>query len=589
MSEIPSKADEEIVLQGTPVSAGIGIAPVHVHGRGFSAPEVYAIGRDGVAEEKARFAAALAKTREQLVELRDRIAAIAGEKDSGIFEAHLMMLEDKAIVDKVEEAIESRGQNAEFALYAVAQNYLEAMRRVPDPYLRERTVDIEDVCQRVLRNFEPEESRAAEPDETHILVAYDLSPSDTAAMNRRHLLGFATELGSANSHTAILARSLGIPAVVGIEGAILQVRALTPSIIDGYSGKLILNPSAETLEHYRRLQGEKERVRDELETMRDAEVVTTDGRGIVLSANIELVDELPLVFQSGAKGVGLYRTEFLLLDGEQMPGEAQQTEIYTRMAAKLNPQPLIIRTLDAGGDKLPVEPLTEPEPNPFLGWRGIRVSIDRPAMFREQLRAILRASAHGKVAVMFPLVSGIGEIRRAKDQLKACMDELAAKDIAFDEEIEMGVMIEVPSAAVIADLIAPEVDFFSIGTNDLVQYTVAVDRVNLHVANLYRPTHPAIVRLIRQTVEAGDAHGIWTGVCGEIAGDVRLTPLLLGLGVQELSVGPHQVPRVRRAIRSLALSECSQLANEASQCALSREILDLSLEMARTHYPELID
>lgn len=589
MSEIPSKADEEIVLQGTPVSAGIGIAPVHVHGRGFSAPEVYSVGRDGIAEEKARFAAALDKTREQLVELRDRIAAIAGEKDSGIFEAHLMMLEDKAIVDKVEEAIESRGQNAEFALYAVAQNYLEAMRRVPDPYLRERTVDIEDVCQRVLRNFEPEESRSAEPDEKHVLVAYDLSPSDTAAMNRRHLLGFATELGSANSHTAILARSLGIPAVVGIEGAILQVRALTPSIIDGYSGKLILNPSAETLEHYRRLQGEKERVRDELETMRDAEVVTTDGRDIVLSANIELVDELPLVLQSGAKGVGLYRTEFLLLDGEQMPGEAQQTEIYTRMATKLNPQPLIIRTLDAGGDKLPVEPLTEPEPNPFLGWRGIRVSLDRPAMFREQLRAILRASAHGKVAVMFPLVSGIGEIRRAKDQLKACMDELAAKDIPFDEKIEMGVMIEVPSAAVIADLIAPEVDFFSIGTNDLVQYTVAVDRVNLHVANLYRPTHPAIVRLIRQTVEAGDAHGIWTGVCGEIAGDVRLTPLLLGLGVQELSVGPHQVPRVRRAIRSLALSECSQLANEASQCALSREILDLSLEMARKHYPELID
>ncbi len=488
------------------------------------------------------------------------------------------------------DAISTRLQNAEFAFYAVMQNFLEAMRRVPDPYLRERTADLEDVCQRVLRNFREDADAPHIPeDERHVLVAYDLSPSDTAAMDRRHVLGFATELGSVNSHTAILARSLGLPAIVGLEDAVLNIRTLTPAILDGYSGKLILHPSGETLGRYRDLQDRKERVRQELEAQRDAATTTTDGRSITLSANIEFVDELALVRNSGAKGVGLYRTEFLLLDGEQMPGEIQQAEVYGRLAKDLAPNPLIIRTLDAGGDKLPVEPLTEPEPNPFLGWRGVRVSLDRPAMFKEQLRAILRASAHGKVSVMFPLVSGLGEVLRAKDLLKEAMDELDREGVPFDPKLETGIMIEVPSAAVIADLIAPHVDFFSIGTNDLIQYTVAVDRVNHHVAELYRPTHPAVTRLIKRTVDAAAQAGIWTGVCGEMAGDIRLTPLMLGLGVQELSVGPHQVPRVRRAIRTLNHAECSAMAEEAMRLPLSSSILDLTLELAGKCYPELLD
>ena len=577
----------EITLQGIPVSRGIGIAPVHVVARGFTAPEVYKI--SDIDAEQARFREALEKTKVQLAELQHRIEAISGEKDSQIFEAHLMMLEDRSIVDKVNEAIAQRGQNAEYALYAVAQNFLEAMRRVPDPYLRERTADIEDVCQRVLRNFSHEDQRDSAPKETHVLVAYDLSPSDTAAMNRNLLLGFATELGSVNSHTAILARSLGIPAVVGLEGAVLAVKALTPAIIDGYSGKLILDPTEETLQLYRDLKEQKERVRHELEAQRDDAATTLDGRAITLSANIELVEELPLVQNSGAKGVGLYRTEFLLLNGEELPSETQQTETYTRLAQALAPNPLIIRTLDSGGDKLPIEPLTEPEPNPFLGWRGIRVSLDRPDMFKEQLRSILRASAHGHVAVMFPLVSGIKEVRRGKDMIKECMDELASQDVPFDEKLETGVMIEVPSAAIIADLIAPEVDFFSIGTNDLIQYTVAVDRVNHHVADLYRPTHPAVIRLIKQTIDAGTANGIWTGVCGEMAGDINLTPLLLGLGVEELSVGPHQVPRVRRAIRALNHAECSAMAEEAVKTPLSLDILALTSSLASKYYPELLD
>ncbi|QJE95628.1 phosphoenolpyruvate--protein phosphotransferase [Luteolibacter luteus] len=580
----------ETVLQGTPVSPGIGIGPVHVVARGFSAPEVYHIDENDIPHEQERFRTALEETKLQLDELQQKIKALSGEEESRIFEAHLMVLEDRAMLDRVADAIATRRQNAEFAFYAVMQHFLEAMRRVPDPYLRERTADLEDVCQRVLRNFRPDEApRHTAPDETHILVAYDLSPTDTAGLNRRHVVGFATELGSVNSHSGILARSLGIPAIVGIEDAVLDIRTLTPAILDGYSGRLILHPSEETLARYQELKDRKEKVRQDLEAQRDAATATTDGRTITLSSNIEFIDELALVRNSGAKGVGLYRTEFLLLDGEEMPGELEQSEAYTRLATELAPHPVIIRTLDAGGDKLPIEPLTEPEPNPFLGWRGIRVSLDRPGMFKEQLRAILRASAHGKLAVMFPLVSGLGEVRRAKDFLKECMDELSAQGVPFDEKLETGVMIEVPSAAVIADLIAPEVDFFSIGTNDLIQYTVAVDRVNHHVADLYRPTHPAVVRLIKRTVDAAKDAGIWTGVCGEMAGDIRLTPLLLGLGVEELSVGPHQVPRVRRAIRALSHVECSDMANFALKTGISSEIMDATMDMARRYYPELLD
>jgi phosphoenolpyruvate-protein phosphotransferase (PTS system enzyme I) len=580
----------EVVYQGIPASPGISIGPLHVMARGFSAPEVYEIEESEIGREQERFRAALEVTKKQLIELQERLEALAGGKESDIFEAHRMLLEDRAVVDKVTSAITERGQNAEYAFYAVMQNFLEAMRRIPDPYLRERTADIEDVCQRVLRNFRGDgEVRQQSPEEQHILVAYDFSPSDTATMNRRHILGFAAELGSVNSHTAILARALGIPAVLGLDGTVIDIQTLTPGILDGYAGKLILHPSEETQTYYRTLSAQKAKVRTALEAMRDAATDTTDGRAITLSANVELIEELPLVKRSGAKGIGLYRTEFLLLNGEEMPDESQQTAAYTRMGKEMAPHSVIVRTLDSGGDKLPVEPLTDPEPNPFLGWRGIRVSLSRPAMFKDQLRAVLRASAHGKIAVMFPMVSGLSELKRARAALRECMDELSKAEIPFNPDMPVGVMIEVPSAAVCADLLAPEVDFFSIGTNDLIQYTVAVDRVNPHVADLYRPTHPAVIRLIKRTIDAADANGIWTGVCGEMAGDIRLTPLLIGLGVEELSVGPHQVPRVGQAVRSLSHAECAAMADEALKKGHSYEILGLSLALARKHYGNLLD
>ena len=323
--------------------------------------------------------------------------------------------------------------------------------------------------------------------------------------------------------------------------------------------------------------------------MSGAATETTDGRALTVSANIEIIDELPPVKRSGAKGIGLYRTEFLLLNGEEMPDEKRQAEVYSKVATEMAPHTVIIRTLDAGGDKLPVEPLTDPEPNPFLGWRGIRVSLARPAMFREQIRAVLRASAYGKVAIMFPMISGLSEVWRSKEMVRRCMDELESEGVPFDRGLPIGVMIEVPAAAICADLLAPEVDFFSIGTNDLIQYTVAADRVNPHVADLYRPTHPAVIRLIKRTIDAARDNGIWTGICGEMAGDIRLTPLLLGLGVEELSVGPQQVPRVGQAIRSLSYAACSAMADEALRHTRSQGILDLSMDLARQHYAELLD
>jgi len=582
--------ENEIIYEGIPASPGIAIAPVHVIARGFSSPEIYEIEEKEVEREQARFRRALEITKRQLIELQDRLEDLSGDGESGIFEAHVMILEDKSVVERVLKAIPDRLQNAEYAYYAVMQNFLEAMRRIPDPYLRERTADIEDVAQRVLRNFSTEgDTRVLGPEDQHVLVAYDLAPSDTASMNRRHVLGFATEQGSVNSHTAILARAFGIPAVVGLEGAVIDIIALSPSILDGYTGKLILHPTPETLERYRNLTLAKERVRSSLDALSGVATETTDGVALKVSANIEIVDELPLVKRSGAKGIGLYRTEFLLLNGEEMPDENRQAEVYSKVATEMAPHTVIIRTLDAGGDKLPVEPLTDPEPNPFLGWRGIRVSLARPAMFREQVRAVLRASAYGKVAIMFPMISGLSEVWRAKEMVKRCMDELEIEGVPFDRSLPVGIMIEVPAAAICADLLAPEVDFFSIGTNDLIQYTVAADRVNPHVADLYRPTHPAVIRLIKKTIDAGRDNGIWTGICGEMAGDIRLTPLLLGLGVEELSVGPQQVPRVGQAIRSLSYAECSAMSEEALRSIRSQGILDLSMGLARKYYAELLD
>lgn len=581
---------EEVVLQGTPVSPGLAFAPVHIIARGMIAPEVYLIDPSEISSEKDRFKKAIETTKAQLASFQRKIEDLSGDSEGQIFEAHQMILEDKSILKKVDEGIEQRLQNAEYVYYAIIQTNCEALRRVNDAYLAERVIDIEDVAQRVLRNFtHSEHEHKLGPEHQHIVVAYDLTPSDTAEMERAHVKGFVTEQGSVNSHTSILAKSLGIPAIVGLEGAVMNLKALTNVILDGYSGKVILNPSPETTAQYKELHVKKLQLEAELEDLKERQTLTTDGRRLTLSANIEFDHELTLVEQSGAEGVGLFRTEFYLLSGGEMPDEERQAKVYSEVARRTDPHQAIIRTLDAGGDKLPAEHLPEPEPNPFLGWRGIRVSLSRIGMFKEQLRAILKASAHGKLSVMFPLISGVNELIQAKEVLKQCMDELDKENIAFDANIEVGIMIEVPSAAIMAEELAREVDFFSIGTNDLIQYTVAVDRVNKHVSSLYKSTNPAVIRLIQQTVQAARNNGIWTGVCGEMASDPRLTPLLLGLGVEELSVGTHQLPKIKKAVRSLSYAECQDIAAASLKCRFSAEIFELTNNKASEAYGYLLD
>ena len=585
MAESPP---QERIFHGSPVSRGIAIGPVQVTGRGFSAPNVYQISDRAIPLEKKRLKVAFDRTRGQLTELKDRIDQLAGGDDGLVFEAHGMVLDDPSLQTKVEKAIEERSQNAEYCFYAVMQTVLEGMRRIADPYLRERTIDIEDVSQRVLRNFTTDHE-SEDPDFQHLLVAYDLTPSDTASMDRSKLLGFVTEAGSVNSHTAILARALGIPAIVGLGNAVLEITTLAPAIIDGYSGKFIVHPTPETLEHYRSLGSRKAANREALSELRDRESNTTDGHHITLSANIEFTHELDLVKANNAEGVGLFRTEFFLLEGNTPPTEDEQTAIYTELAERTLPHFAIVRTLDSGGDKLSAEPLTEPEPNPFLGWRGIRVSLDRPDFFKEQLRAVLRASNHGKLGLMFPFISGLTEFRECRSLVRECMAELEKTGQAFDPKIQVGAMMEIPSAILIADEIAKEVDFFSIGTNDLIQYTVAVDRINNRVAKLYRSSHPSVIRMIHMCTEAGKRAGIWTGICGEMAANLYLTPLLVGLGVEELSVGPRELPAVRKALLSLNYGECQELARKALTLSTSQEIFDLSRSAANVAYPDLIE
>lgn len=590
MSDDPTSKPEEQIFHGTAVSRGIAIGPISVEARGFSAPSVYSIAEGEITREQRRFEAAISKTKEQLKTLQERIETVSGRKESLVFEAHSMVLEDSSLTKQVHQAIETRQQNAEFCFYAVIQTFLEAMRRVADPYLRERTVDIEDVCQRMLRNFSLD-GGPAEPDHQYIHIAFDLAPSDTASMDRNKLLGFVTEGGSINSHTAILARALGIPAIVGLDGAILESTTLSTAILDGYTGKFIIHPSAETIANYKKLSEKRKTARENLEALCDQESTTLDGRHITLSANIEFTHELNLVHEQRAEGVGLFRTEFFLLESSSadLPDEEAQLNVYRELATGVSPHQGIIRTLDAGGDKLSAEPLTEPEPNPFLGWRGIRVSLDRQELFKQQLRAILRASAHGKLGMMFPFISGMTEVRSCRKLVNECMKELRSEGIDFDEKLEIGAMIEIPSAALVAREMAREVDFFSIGTNDLIQYSVAVDRINHRVAKLYRAAHPSVIRLIKMTTDASADAGIWTGICGEMAADLSLIPLLIGLGVDELSVGPHDLAPVRKALISLDSNECKALADEALKLPTSQEIFELTDRKAHEAYPELFE
>jgi phosphotransferase system enzyme I (PtsI) len=581
----------EKILRGIAVSDGVCRGKILVLHRARHIIAQREISADETAGETGRFEKALIQTRQQIQEVQRKVVVNLGAKEADIFEAHLLMLEDHALVGEVMRLIKEEKFNAEFAFHTVAERYSEALLAANDEYLRERAADMRDLTSRVLDNLlEVKDAfdlhHLTEP---CILISHDLSPSTTAQLNKKLVLGFATDIGGKTSHTAIMARSLGIPAIVGLQTVSQELDSGDYALLDGYNGTIIVNPTDQTLFAYGQLAKIKASLEEKLREIRDQPAVTLDGKPIHLSANIEDQNDIEAVIANGAEGVGLFRTEFVFINRDNLPTEEEQYKVYREVAAALKPHQIIIRTLDLGGDKFASHLQLAQEMNPFLGWRAIRFCLAQPELFRAQLRAVLRASAEGNVKMMYPMISGLDELNQANAIVEKCKAELRAEGKPFDENLAVGAMIEIPSAALIADTLAQRVKFFSIGSNDLIQYTLAADRTNERVSHLYEPTHPAILRLIKATVDASHRHGLWTGVCGEIAGDTFLTPLLLGLGVDELSTAPSVVPQVKYIVRRLKMSEAQALAEFALQCESPSEIYRRCQELARAAAPSLFE
>jgi phosphotransferase system enzyme I (PtsI) len=578
----------EKIWTGTAVSEGVAHAVVHVLKDQFDEPDEDKITPEMADAEMARLHKALEVTRCEIKDLQRVMDGENGSAESEIFETHLLILQDSTNLKQTEKTVREKLVCVDWAYYKLMCKHMDALRGLSDAYLRERFLDIKDVTHRVMRHLRGDLLQHPMFDEPVIVVAHDLTPSDTVQLDRSKVLGFAVETGSAVSHAAIIARSLAIPAVVKLHGICDELHSGDSVLLDGEGGRLILNPSVETLAGYRTREEQAERREDVFQEERHEPAVTRCGGTICVGANAEFVDEVGIVQDSGAEEVGLFRTEFLHLENPDAT-EDELALAYGRVVRSLAPKRVVFRTLDLGGDKIDERLAVEPEPNPFLGWRGIRLSLGRLDLFKRQIRALLRAASLGRVGIMFPMVSGVQEVLEAKAVLNECAEELAAEGFDVPEEVEVGAMIEIPSAALSADMIAAEVDFLSLGTNDLIQYTIAVDRLNDRVAGLYQPTHAAVLRLIGMSVKAARAAGIRIGICGEMASDLTLTPLMIGLGLNELSVATTQIARVKHAVRRLSVAECEELALKAEKCSSPAEILSLSRAVAGRCYPELFE
>jgi phosphoenolpyruvate-protein phosphotransferase (PTS system enzyme I) len=580
---------QETVFRGIPVSSGVCHGPVIVVGPNtFTVPE-YEVSKTGIPAEIQRFKLALIKTREELQKIQRELFDKVQTNEAGIFDAHLLVLEDQTIIDEVTRLVSDDRMNVEAAFDRITRKFTSALSAVEDNYLRERAADMKDVADRVMGNLLG--GRKVDPlsgiSEPSIIIGHDLSPSTTAVFDREMVLGFATDIGSPTSHTAILARSLNLPSVVALRDVSSRLVSGQQVLLDGYEGRVILNPSEQTLYQYGEVVRQHADFESELETIRDFPSETLDRSRVHLMTNIDHPDEVNDVKRVGADGVGLFRTEYLFLNRSEIPDEEQQFEAYRSAAVQLEGGALLIRTLDLGADKMAKSIPDLHEANPALGLRAIRFCLQHPVMFKQQLRAILRASAFGSVQLMYPMISNLDELLAANKLLEECRNELRGESVSFDEAMLVGIMIETPAAAMIADILAPEIDFFSIGTNDLIQYGSAVDRLNEKIADLYQPTHPGILRLIKQVVRAADDANVSVGVCGEMAGDPFLVPLLIGLGVRHLSVSAPLVPPVKYVIQKLEVPLAEALADQALSSRTSAEVMATCKQLVASVAPDL--
>lgn len=533
------------------------------------------ISADQVEQEVSRFLAGRAKASEQLEAIKTKAGETFGEEKEAIFEGHIMLLEDEELEQEIIALIKDDLASADAAAYTVIEGQAKALEELDDEYLKERAADVRDIGKRLLQNIlgMPIVDLGSIQDEV-ILVATDLTPSETAQLNLDKVLGFITDLGGRTSHTSIMARSLELPAIVGTSDVTKQVKNDDYLILDAVNNEIYVNPTADVIDQLKAAQNQYITEKNDLAKLKDLPAITLDGHQVEVCANIGTVRDVAGAERNGAEGVGLYRTEFLFMDRDSLPTEDEQFQAYKAVAEAMGSQAVIVRTMDIGGDKdLPYMNLPKEE-NPFLGWRAIRIAMDRREILHAQLRAILRASAFGKLRIMFPMIISVEEVRDLKGEIETLKAQLREEGKAFDESIEVGVMVETPAAAVIAHHLAKEVDFFSIGTNDLTQYTLAVDRGNELISHLYNPMSPSVLGLIKQVIDASHAEGKWTGMCGELAGDERATLLLLGMGLDEFSMSAISIPRIKKIIRNTNFEDVKALAAQALAQPTAQDLMN---------------
>ncbi|WP_277231375.1 phosphoenolpyruvate--protein phosphotransferase [Romboutsia timonensis] len=560
------------MYKGTGASPGIALGKALVIEHSELVIEKKTI--ENIDEEIQKLESAVKVSKEELTKVKEKALAELGEHEAEIFEAHLLVLEDPELIGSAISKIRDEKVNADYALNEIKEMFVAMFESMDNEYMRERAADIKDVTNRVLRHILGiKVVDLAGLDEEVVLIAHDLTPSDTATMNKNMVLGFLTDIGGRTSHTAIMARTLEIAAVVGLNDITKKVKDGDYIVFNGDTGEVIVNPDEETKAKYASLKEEFEEYRKSLELLKGQASITTDGRHVELAGNIGSPNDVEGLIKNDAEGVGLYRTEFLYMDKEDsFPTEEEQYEAYKAVLEGMNNKPIVIRTLDIGGDKeLPYFEM-EPEMNPFLGYRAIRLCLDRKDIFKTQLRALYRASVHGKLRIMFPMISSLEELLDAKEVIKEVLKELDAENIAYSNDVEVGMMIEIPSAAVISDVLAKHVDFFSIGTNDLIQYTCAVDRMNQKISHLYNQFNPAVLRLIKMVIDNAHKEGKWVGMCGESAGDQRMIPILLGFGLDEFSMSPISILPARKLITSLSYADMQKFADEVLAMGTAKEI-----------------